>query len=101
MGEDSCEGLDTVCETRRRAGDLGIAEESTETQLVFYLIINRIPPTNQEELIARLEENFTQMLTWRFEYVLPSSQLLVRSLFQCQLSISFQSLPLFLSKILQ
>lgn len=44
MGEDICEGLETVCEARRRTGDFGIAARGQKWFIVWCKIKNT---TNQ------------------------------------------------------
>lgn len=40
MGEDICEGLETVCEARRRTGDFGIAVKGQKWFIVSCKIKN-------------------------------------------------------------
>lgn len=47
MGEDICEGLETVCEARRRTGDFGIAVRGQKWFIVSCKIKNT---TNQRQI---------------------------------------------------
>lgn len=47
MGEDICEGLETVCEARRRTGDFGIAARG---QKWFIVSCKKKNTTNRRQI---------------------------------------------------